>query len=44
VRLLISRGADVNRKSVSGATAVSLATNKNHPDVVEILRRAGARD
>jgi ankyrin repeat protein/Flp pilus assembly protein TadD len=44
VRLLIARGGNVNRRADDGSTAVSLATSKNHPDVVTILKQAGARD
>ena len=42
VRLLISRGANVNLHGKNGITALSLATTKNHPDIVDILKRAGA--
>jgi ankyrin repeat protein/Flp pilus assembly protein TadD len=44
VRYLIGRGANLNLHSVNGATAVTLATSKNHPDVVDILKRAGAKE
>jgi len=43
VRLLVARGANVNLRAKNGTTtAISLAASKNHPDVVDILRRAGA--
>lgn len=43
VRLLVARGANVNLRAQNGTTtALSLAASKNHPDVVEILKRAGA--
>ena len=43
VRLLVARGANVNLRAKNGTTtALTLAASKNHPDVVDILKRAGA--
>ncbi len=41
VELLVSRGADVNRKDDENKTPLSLAGENNHPDIVEILRKSG---
>jgi len=44
VKLLIARGADVNVKDKEGQTALSLAIRNNMPEIVEILREAGAKE
>ena len=41
--LLIARGADVNRRNQSGATALDWARRAKEPAIVERLQRAGAR-
>jgi hypothetical protein len=43
VRLLLSKGADAN-VVWDGITALTLARDKHHPEIVELLRQAGARD
>jgi ankyrin repeat protein len=43
VRLLLSYGADPNA-NWDGDTVSSLARDKGHPEIVELLRAAGARD
>ena len=43
VRLLIDRGADVNVKKQDGMTPLQLAIASNHPEVAEVLKKAGAR-
>jgi len=43
VRLLLSRGADVNADS-DGDTALTYARDRHHPEIVALLRHAGARD
>jgi ankyrin repeat protein len=42
-KLLIERGADVNAKKSDGTSVLMLATMRNHQDVAEMLRRAGAK-
>ena len=38
VRLLLEHGADPTLKDADGDTAESFATQKGHPDVVEVLK------
>jgi ankyrin repeat protein len=42
VQVLISRGADVSAVGRRGS-ALSIATQTNHPEIVNILKQAGAR-
>lgn len=42
VRLLISAGAHANAKSQDGMTAMIQA--KNHPDIIQLLKQAGAKE
>lgn len=44
MRLLISRGADVNARSATGETALDWAKKHNDPAVLRLLREAGAKD
>lgn len=44
VKLLITRGADVNAKDKEGQTALSLAIRNKMPEIAEILREAGAKE
>jgi pectate lyase len=44
VELLITKGADVNAKLRNGKTALSLAKEKGHTEIVELLRRHGAKE
>jgi ankyrin repeat protein len=41
-RVLLARGADVNRGNQSGATPLYIAALKGHEEVVSLLLRAGA--
>ena len=41
-RLLIDKGADLNRRSTVGETALSLATQSGHPSFVKLLLTSGA--
>ena len=43
VRLLLSRGADVNADR-DGDTPLTYARDRHHPEIVALLRQAGARD
>jgi len=42
VQLLLSHGADVNRKSATGQTALSVAVEQQRSDLVELLLANGA--
>lgn len=42
VRLLLQHGADVNRKAANGRTA--LMETIGHPDIIALLRKAGAKN
>ncbi|MBF0569702.1 MAG: ankyrin repeat domain-containing protein [Candidatus Omnitrophica bacterium] len=44
VKLLLDKGADVNVKDADGQTALMFASKNNHPDVVNLLRVAGAKE
>ena len=44
VRALLEVGADVNMKNSRGATALSLAKKKRHTKVIELLKKAGAKE
>ncbi len=43
VKLLIDKGADVNAIGSKGRTALAIAVDKNHSEIIEMLKRAGAR-
>lgn len=43
VRFLIENGADVSAEAGDGATALSLATDEGHGNIVDLLREAGGR-
>jgi ankyrin repeat protein len=38
--LLLANGADPNLKSEAGTTAASIAGEKNHPNIVELLAKS----
>ena len=42
-KALINAGANVNAQAKDGKTAMSLATEKGHTEIANILRNAGAR-
>lgn len=44
VKLLIKNGADINAKAKDGSTALSLATEKGHKNIVDILKSHGAKE
>jgi len=44
VELLLSKGADVNAKDNSGKTALSYAIEHGHTEIVELLRKHGAKE
>src|SRR5712692_5288328 len=44
VRALLAKGADVDARSEEGETALSLAKQRGNTPVVELLRKAGARE
>lgn len=44
VELLISKGADINLDNGWGGTALSIAKRKGHQEIVELLRKHGAKE
>lgn len=44
VQLLLAKGADVNAKDKKGRTALMLAIGIGRTDVVELLKKAGAKE
>lgn len=43
VKLLMEKETDVNSKNVDGQTPLDIAMNENHKDIVELLRKRGAK-
>ncbi len=43
VNFLIKNGANVNAKSMDGSTALSLAVEKGHNDIINVLKSNGAK-
>jgi ankyrin repeat protein len=43
VKLLIADGADVHAKTEDGDTALIIAAKRGHTGIVELLKKAGAR-
>lgn len=44
IELLISKGVDVNAKIKQGRTASDLAEARGHKDIVQLLRKHGAKE
>jgi len=44
VELLLSKGADINAKDKNGKTALSYAVENGHTEIVELLRKHGAKE
>lgn len=44
LKILLAAGADVNGQTITGITALSLAKRAEKPDVVALLRQAGAKE
>jgi len=42
-QLLIEAGADIDTQTKDGATALLFALEEEHTEIVELLRRAGAK-
>ncbi|MGD8499618.1 MAG: ankyrin repeat domain-containing protein [Phycisphaerales bacterium] len=42
--VLISNGADINAKTKDGSTALSLAKDRGYTDIVELLKKHGAKE
>ena len=43
-KLLLDAGADVNAKDARGETPLMHAMERNHTEVIEILKTAGAKE
>jgi ankyrin repeat protein len=44
VKILIEAGADVNARDNEGRTALKIAADKGHTDLVQLLKAAGAKE
>src|SRR5271156_4951825 len=44
VKLFLSAGIDPNAKNKHGITALTLASSNKHPDIVTLLKKAGAKE
>ncbi|MHC4792479.1 MAG: ankyrin repeat domain-containing protein [Planctomycetota bacterium] len=44
VELLLSKGADINAKDNNGKTALSYAIEHGHTEIIELLRKHGAKE
>jgi hypothetical protein len=44
VKLLLQKNADINSKSTDGLTALGYAKKLNHQNIVELLRKVGAKE
>jgi ankyrin repeat protein len=44
IELVIAAGADVNLKGSDGKTALQLAKEKGHIEIVELLQKYGAKE
>jgi ankyrin repeat protein len=43
VELLLANGAELNIKNAAGKTALDLASQRNHTEIVELLKKHGAK-
>ena len=44
VKYLVSKGANVNARSKTGQSALTLATDRKKQDIVEFLKQHGAKE
>ena len=44
VKILVGAGADINVRINNGTTALEFATDRNHTEVVDLLKKAGAKE
>ena len=44
VKALLEAGADLNAKDKEGKTALMYAKEKNHTEIVHLLKKAGAKE
>jgi ankyrin repeat protein len=44
VMMLLDRGSDVSARDNEGITALKQADRENHPAIVVLLRKAGAKE
>ena len=44
VQALLAKGADVNAKTSTGDTALSMANSEGRQDIVEVLKKAGIEE
>ncbi|MHC4620153.1 MAG: ankyrin repeat domain-containing protein [Planctomycetota bacterium] len=44
VTILLEKGADVNASTENGVTALLMARQNGHAEVVNLLEKAGAKD
>ncbi len=44
VQVLLDSGTDVNAKNNDGTTALMFAEEEGHTEIVELLKKAGARE
>jgi ankyrin repeat protein len=42
--LLIDEGADINVKNNNGESALNIAIKNHHPEITDLLRKAGAKE
>jgi ankyrin repeat protein len=43
-QLLLNKGANVNTKDKNGVTALTIATKNGHKEIIELLKKAGAKE
>ena len=44
VQALLAKGAKVNEKNKDGKTALRIAEENGHTEIVELLKKAGAKE